>query len=109
MLKRRFNQSALQALALARHLNLYYCPDLLSRTVRTPSLDGLSFDKRFQATDGAIVPNPAQAHLARGRPVLIIDDVMTAGATLSACTQAAFSAGANDVSVLVLARVAKDA
>lgn len=109
MLKRRFNQSAILANAFARHVRLPYCPDLLIRSRRTPSLDGLSFDERFSTTDGAITPNSAQAHQAQGRPVLIVDDVMTAGATLSACTQAAFQAGASEVCVLVLARVAKDA
>ncbi len=109
MLKRRFNQSAVLACAVAKQLNLPYCPDLLIRSRRTPSLDGLSFEARFGTTDGAITPNRTQAHRAEGRPVLIIDDVMTAGATLSASTQAAFAAGASEVCVLVLARVAKDA
>ncbi|MEL7252651.1 MAG: ComF family protein [Pseudomonadota bacterium] len=108
LLKRRFNQSAVLADAFAKHQSLAYCPDLLLRSRRTPSLDGLSFDERFRTTDRAIAPNPAQAHRAEGRPVLIVDDVMTAGATLSACTQAAYAAGASEVCVLALARVAKD-
>ena len=108
MLKRRFNQSALLAEAFSRSLDLAYCPDLLIRSRRTPSLEGLSFDARFSATDGAIKPNPARASLCADRPVLLIDDVMTAGATLSACTQAAFAAGAKEVCVLVLARATKD-
>ncbi|MEO0369895.1 MAG: ComF family protein [Pseudomonadota bacterium] len=108
MLKRRFNQSAVLAEAFAKHVKLPYCPDLLLRSRKTPSLDGLTFDERFRTTDGAITPNRVQAHRAKGRPVLIIDDVMTAGATLSASTQAAYAAGASVVCVLVLARVAKD-
>ncbi|MEM6467889.1 MAG: ComF family protein [Pseudomonadota bacterium] len=108
MLKRRFNQSAVLAEALARHLHLSYCPDLLLRSRRTPSLDGLNFDERFRATDGAITPNPTHAQWIKDRPVLIVDDVMTAGATLSASTQAAYAAGASEVCVLVLARAAKD-
>lgn len=109
MLKRRFNQSAVLAEAFAKHVDLPYCPDLLVRSRRTPSLAGMSFDERFRTTDGAIKPNPAQAQQAKERPVLIIDDVMTAGATLSACTQAAYAAGASEVCVLTLARAAKDA
>lgn len=109
MLKRRFNQSALLAEAFAKHLNMPYCPDLLIRSRRTPSLEGLGFDARFSATDNAISPSPVRGNLAKNRPVLLIDDVMTAGATLSACTQAAYAAGASEVCVLVLARAAKDA
>jgi predicted amidophosphoribosyltransferase len=108
MIKRRFNQSAILAEALASFVDRDYCPDLLLRQKRTPSLDGLGFEARFRTTDGAIKPNPAQVHRAKDRPVLLVDDVMTAGATLSACTQAAYSGGASHVCVLVLARVAKD-
>ncbi|MGA0925525.1 MAG: ComF family protein, partial [Lutimaribacter sp.] len=42
-----------------------------------------------------------------GRPVLLVDDVLTSGATLAAATEACFAAGATDVCVLALARVAK--
>ncbi|MEM6312237.1 MAG: ComF family protein [Pseudomonadota bacterium] len=108
MLKRRFNQSAVLADAFAKHLHLDYCPDLLLRTRQTRSLDGLSFDERFATTDGAIKANPRQAHLIKDRSILLIDDVMTAGATFSASTQAAYAAQAREVCVLALARVAKD-
>lgn len=109
MLKRRFNQSAVLAQALARETGLEYCPDFLLRHTRTPSLNGFGFDARFRAIDGSMIPNPRQVHLGQDRPILLIDDVMTAGATLSTATQAAFAAGARDVCVLVLARVTKDA
>ena len=44
-----------------------------------------------------------------GRPMLLVDDVMTTGATLSAATAACYASGADQVSVLTLARAAKDA
>jgi len=108
MLRRRFNQSALLARAVARQMGLQECPDLLRRPVRTRPLDGLGYDNRFKTLAGAIMSTPARAPLLRDRPVLLVDDVMTSGATLAAATEACLSAGASDVRILVLARVAKD-
>ncbi|MEO0381641.1 MAG: phosphoribosyltransferase family protein, partial [Pseudomonadota bacterium] len=51
---------------------------------------------------------PRRKHRIVGRPVLVVDDVMTTGATLAACTDALNAAGADHVSVSVLARAAKD-
>ena len=109
MLRRRFNQSALLARAVAQKLDLPDCPDLLRRPVRTKSLEGMGFATRFETLSGAIAPNPAQADKAKGKTILLIDDVMTSGATLAAAAEACVTAGAEDVRILVLARVAKDA
>ncbi|EPX77654.1 ComF family protein [Litoreibacter arenae] len=107
-LKRRYNQSALMAKIVSQRLGLTYLPDALHRPKATEVLDGKSRDTRFAALDGAILPHPKRALLLQDRPVLLIDDVMTSGATLAACTEACISAGARQVDVLVLARVAKD-
>jgi ComF family protein len=109
MLRRRFNQSALLSRALARQTARRDCPDLLLRRVRTRPLDGMSADSRFAMLDRAISVNPARADVARGRVVVLVDDVMTSGATLSAAAQACLDGGARDVRVLVLARVVRDA
>ena len=109
MLKRRFNQSALLSSALARQTGLAHCPDLLERNRRTPSLEGKGKDARFAALDAAIAVKPARRHRLIGRSVLIVDDVMTSGATLAASAEACLAAGAAQVSVVTLARVAKDA
>jgi predicted amidophosphoribosyltransferase len=108
MLKRRYNQSAVLALALAEEVELSCCPDVLQRTKSTPSLEGMGKDARFSVLRGAISVHPKRKHRVVGRPVLLIDDVMTSGATFAAATQACLGAGASDVSVLSLARVAKD-
>ena len=107
MVARRFNQSALLAQALARETGLGCCPDLLHRARRTLSLEGKSRDQRFAILSGAITLHPKRSDLVRDRPVLLVDDVMTSGATLAACAEACLTAGAAQVSVIVLARVAK--
>jgi predicted amidophosphoribosyltransferase len=56
----------------------------------------------------AITLNPRWAAAVAGKPVLLVDDVMTSGATLAAATEACLAGGASTVSVLVLARVAKE-
>lgn len=108
LLKRRYNQSALLAQALARQLGCDWCPDALQRIRHTPSLEGKSRDDRFATLDAALRPNPRRRDTLKGRPVLLVDDVMTTGATFAAATDACHAAGAMDVCVTMLARVAKD-
>jgi ComF family protein len=108
LIKRRFNQSALLAQALAKEMSLAYCPDLLIRPGRTASLEGKTLDQRFATVQGAIAAHPKRRHRMAGRHVLLVDDVMTSGATMAAAAEACLQAGARDVSALALARVAKD-
>lgn len=106
--RRRYNQSALLARELSRETGLDCCPDLLVRTVRTPMLEGRTAAERATLLGAAIAAHPRRRQQLAGRPVLLVDDVMTSGATLAACTRACLDAGADQVFVLVLARVAKD-
>ncbi len=109
LFRRRYNQSALLARALARGAGLDHCPDLLVRRRKTDSQDGKGRDERFLNLQGAIAPHPGRAARLQGRHVLLVDDVMTSGATFAVAADACLAAGAREVSVLVLARVAKDA
>ena len=108
MLARRFNQSALLAKALAQEVSLDFCPDLLVRPQHGQSTEGLGHRERFESLAGSIEPHPKRQHRMAGRPVLLVDDVMTSGATLTAATRACLAARAREVHVVTLARVAKD-
>lgn len=107
--KRRYNQSALLAREMAKLSELTYAPDLLFRTSRTQSLDGLTRDERFALMQSRIRLNPRWTERIKGRDVLIVDDVMTSGATLAAASEAAIVAGAGQICIVTLARVQKDA
>ncbi|MCE0506347.1 double zinc ribbon domain-containing protein [Roseivivax sp. GX 12232] len=109
LIRRRYNQSALLAGALARETGLTAAPRALRRHRATPSLDGLRRDDRFSAVTGSISVTPGQGNVVSGRDVVLVDDVLTSGATFAAATTALLAAGAQRVCVLALARVAKDA
>jgi len=97
------------AQALARQVARPACPDLLIRHRNTRSQEGRDRDGRFRNVEGAFRVRPGRDWVIAGRPVLMVDDVMTSGATLSACTEACLAAGAARVDVVVLCRVAKEA
>ena len=102
---RRFNQAALLAAELARRSNRPWLPDGLTRARATQPLGELSAAERRRSVSGAFALKPsAQAQLA-GRSVLLIDDVLTSGATVSACARLLLAAGVGRVDVLVAARV----
>ena len=109
LLKRRYNQAALLADQTGKHLGVERGMDILQRNKRTLSLDGHSKEARFKALEGAIMVNPKRRAYIKDRPILLIDDVMTSGATLAACADACLAAGAQEVCVATLARVVKDA
>lgn len=109
LLRRRFNQSAVLSGAVARLTGLSACPDALQRRRLTPTQDGRSPMARFENLQDAIRAHPRNGARITGRRVVLIDDVMTSGATLAVAADACLAAGAADVDVLVLARVAKSA
>ena len=102
---RRFNQAALLARAIGKAANIPDDPFALKRIRRTPSQVGLSAEQRRRNVAGAFrVPERRLPEVA-DRNVLIIDDVITTGATANACARTLKRAGAARVDVLALARV----
>ncbi len=107
LFRRRYNQSAVLALALARHSAKRAAVDVLVRTRHTPPMGGLSRDARLRNLRGAIAVRAGREALLDGRKVLLIDDVLTTGATAQACARALRKAGVVRVDVLSLARVVR--
>ena len=108
LLRRRYNQAAVLARTLARLNGLEHCPDLLIRPRRTPTQDGRDLAGRHMNLDGALALHPRRGGHAEGRRILLVDDVMTSGATLAAAADTCLAGGATEVHVAVLARVPLD-
>lgn len=106
---RRFNQAAALAGIIARKGKLPFAPEALSRVKRTRQQVGLTRAQRAENLQGAFGVLPAQRPQVDGRRVLLVDDVLTTGATVNAAARALLRAGAVEVDVLTFARVVGEA
>lgn len=109
LMRRGFNQSALLARELARLTGKQLMVDGLVRPKATPSLGGLNRKSRARVLTGAIQPNPRLAHRLTGARVLLVDDVMTSGATTDACMVALRRAKVAEVRIACFSRVLDEA
>jgi ComF family protein len=105
--RRRYNQAALLAQWLGRHAGKPVRPDLLLRRRATPSQGHLGRAERARNVAGAFAVAPRHRAAIAGRRVLLVDDVLTTGATVEACARALRRAGASHVDVACLARVVR--
>jgi ComF family protein len=103
LFRRRYNQAALLARSITRLSGKPALLDALVRTLPTPALEQKSAAERELAVGNAFAFRRARS--VEGRRVLLIDDVMTSGATTNACARVLLAAGAVGVDVLVAARV----
>jgi ComF family protein len=109
LLSRRFNQAVILAQELSRQTGLAVDSHLLQRSRFTKTQVGLTHDQRRRNLAGAFRVRRNRQDALKGRNVLLIDDVITTGATVEACARALKRAGAARVDVLALALVTNEA
>ena len=102
--ERGYNQADMLARPLAKLLGLPYRPVLLVRSKPRPNKNILTIRERWEAVRGAFATRPGTQ--VDNQRVLLVDDVMTTGATLDACAKALRAAGASSVAGLTVARAA---
>ncbi|WP_370636572.1 ComF family protein [Erythrobacter sp. SDW2] len=103
--RRGYNQAALLAREIGRLTGRAVCLDALHRVKQTPSLGGLGRKARERALSGAIIARAGPRKALEGLPVILVDDVLTSGATTDACTRALLRGGAKSVRIACFARV----
>ena len=106
---RGYNQSALLAHQIARMRGKTLLVDGLVRTRQTPMLGRLGKVERARALAGAIAVHPRHLQAVGEAQVILVDDVMTSGATTTACLQVLKQAGARTVVIACFARVLDEA
>jgi ComF family protein len=103
--QRGFNQSALLAREIARATGARLAVDALVRRKHTPTLGGLGHDARARVLSGAMRLHPRRKWPWQGAKVVLVDDVVTSGATTDACIAVLKRAGASKVVIACVARV----
>jgi ComF family protein len=106
---RRFNQSAMLAAAISAESGVPIAGGALKRVKPTVQQVGLSRSERAQNVQGAFRVPPEGKPAVIGRRLVVVDDVLTSGATVEGCARALLRAGAANVDVLIFARVADPA
>lgn len=112
-LMRRYNQALLLARMVLREMpsahSVRLAPDLLRRRRWTGSQAGLRAKERRSNVRQAFDVHPRWVEMVNSKSVLLVDDVLTTGATVEACARILERAGARQVDVLTLARVVRPA
>ena len=106
LIRRGFNQSGWLAASLSRTSGVRLSVDALKRVRSTPIQGNLSADARRRNVQGAFRVRGSRMKLVKDKRVVLVDDVLTTGATAEACARTLKRAGAACVDVITLARVA---
>lgn len=104
---RRYNQAALLGAALAKKTGLPHAPMVLKRVRRTAVQGRKTRAARLDNVRGAFAVPDAYKNTVKGKRIVLVDDVLTSGATVSACARALLAAGAAAVDVLCVTRVTR--
>lgn len=107
LLRRRYNQALLLAYGIGKAAQKSVLPDSLYRVRSTPVQGHMKVDARARNVKNAFAVREKDKAKVTGKNILLIDDVYTTGATVGECAKALLKAGAAQVNVLTLARVAK--
>jgi len=105
LFQRRFNQSAELARAISRQKKVAVIDDALARVRATPPQVGLARDERAKNVHGAFSIEKTARSKVKGKRIVLVDDVLTTGATANACARVLRRGGATRIDVLTLARV----
>ncbi len=108
LLRRRFNQSALLAYAIAAETGLPCAPEWLARIRHTTPQMKLTRKERLTNVAKAFAVPAAREAEIKDKVIVLVDDVVTTGATAEACAKALLKAGAREVRVIALARTVKE-
>ena len=106
LIRRQFNHAALLAREIASASGVAFDPFVLRKTRRTPTQVGSSARQRAENVAGAFAVPVAARRRVADRAIVLVDDVITTGATASACARALRAAGARRIDVLAAAMVA---
>lgn len=105
LFKRRYNQAGLLAQGIGALAGKTVLPDALVRVRATVSQGHMRRKERQENVRGAFAVTPRGADLIKGKTLMLVDDVLTTGATVEECARALLAAGAVRVDVLTLSRV----
>ena len=108
LLRRKFNQSALLAYGLSRVTDIPCAPEMLQRTIYTKPQMRMTREQRLTNVKRAFAVPELAYEMLRNKVVVLVDDVVTTGATVNACAKALKRSGAKEVRVIALARTVKE-
>lgn len=107
LIYRRYNQAALLCKSIEQQTSKTTVVDLLKRVKNTPSQARLTTNQRKINVSGAFSLNEKYSDYVVGKNILLVDDVMTTGATIEACAKILLQAGADKINILTIARTTK--